>query len=59
MSKQFEEDRMYSKEAIEPIVRKRFKHIIEGEGFVIPRIAVKVALDDLFNLEAPRNGDRK
>ena len=29
-------------------VRDRFKHIIDGDGLVIPRIAVKIAIDDIF-----------
>jgi len=33
---------------VEYEVRKRFYHIINGEGIVIPRIAVKCALDDIF-----------
>ena len=33
---------------LESEVRERFKHIIEGKGRVIPRIAIQTALDDLF-----------
>lgn len=33
----------------EKYVRNRFKNIINGNGLVIPRIAIKVALDDIFN----------
>ncbi len=32
----------------ESFVRNRFKHIVNGEGPVIERIAVKIALDDIF-----------
>lgn len=32
----------------EKYVRNRFKNIVGGEGLVIPRIAVKIALDDIF-----------
>jgi len=36
----------------EKTVRERFKNIIEGAGPVIPRIAVKIALDDIFKPES-------
>lgn len=32
----------------EKFVRNRFKHIINGKGSIIPRIAIKIALDDIF-----------
>ena len=32
----------------EKFVRNRFKNIVGGPEFVIPRIAVKIALDDVF-----------
>ena len=32
----------------EVFVRNRFKHIVDGAGFTIPRLAVKRALDDIF-----------
>ena len=32
----------------EKYVRNRFKNIVNGKGAVIPRIAVKKALDDIF-----------
>ena len=34
---------------IEARVRSRFENIMNGEGLTIPRIAIKVALDDLFD----------
>ena len=40
----------------EKFVRDKFKHIIGGKGLVIPRMAVKLALDDVFKddtLDAP------
>ena len=36
-------------DVVEYEVRKRFYHIINGEGITIPRIAVKCALDDIFS----------
>ena len=36
-------------DVVEYEVRKRFYHIINGEGTTIPRIAVKCALDDIFS----------
>lgn len=35
----------------EKFVRDRFKNIVGGEGPLIPRIAVKIALDDVFKTE--------
>ena len=32
----------------EKFVRNRFKNIISGKGPIIPRIAIKIALDDIF-----------
>lgn len=40
----------------EKTVRNRFKNIIEGAGPVIPRIAVKIALDDVFKPDASQPG---
>ena len=37
----------------EKYVRNRFKNIVNGKGSVIPRIAVKMALDDIFAEESP------
>lgn len=37
----------------EKFVRNRFKNIVGGPGFVIPRIAVKIALDDVFKSDPP------
>ena len=34
----------------ESFVRDRFKHIVDGKGIVIPRIAVNIALDDIFKI---------
>ena len=31
--------------------KDRFNNIIYGEGLVVPRIAVKVALEDIFKIE--------
>lgn len=43
----------------EKFVRNRFKNIVGGPGFVIPRIAVKIALDDVFKSDPPpTNKDR-
>lgn len=36
----------------EKFVRNRFKHIINGKGPIIPRIAIKIALDDIFSEDA-------
>jgi len=36
-------------EQIEQIIRKRFKHIIDGKGCTIPRIAVAIAVDEVCN----------
>lgn len=44
----FKENRKYCKADIEAIVRDAFKHIINGQGFMIPRIAIKARLDNLF-----------
>ena len=33
----------------EAFVRYRFQHIIDGKGLVVPRVAVKIALDDIFS----------
>lgn len=35
-------------EQLENKVRERFKHIIGGKGSMIPRIAVKFAINDIF-----------
>ena len=35
-------------EQVETKVRLRFNHIINGKGPIIPRIAVKIAIDDIF-----------
>ena len=37
----------------EQMIRKRFQHIINGEGLLIPRIAVKKAVDDLCKAQPP------
>lgn len=37
-----------AKAEIETEVRKRFKYIIGGKSLIIPRIAVKIAIDDIF-----------
>ena len=33
---------------IEAKIKDRFKNIIDGPGITIPRIAIKVAIDDIF-----------
>ena len=43
-----EEERDLVRSQIEDEVRLRFKHILNGDGPLIPRIAVKIALDDIF-----------
>ena len=35
----------------EKFVRNRFKNIVGGQGFIVPRIAVEIALDYIFNPE--------
>lgn len=35
-------------QALERKVRRRFENIINGAGLMIPRMAVKIAVDDLF-----------
>ena len=35
----------------EKFVRNRFKNIVGGLGFVVPRLAVKMALDYIFDPE--------
>ena len=42
------EERDLARSQLEDEVRERFKHIINGDGFLIPRIAVKIAIDDIF-----------
>lgn len=42
------EERESERARVEEAVRERFKHIIGGKGFLIPRIAVKLALDSVF-----------
>ncbi len=44
----FKKDQRYYTGRIEEIVRKRFKNIINGEGPIIPRIAVRVVVEGLF-----------
>jgi hypothetical protein len=39
-------------------IRKRFHNIVNGEGPIIPRIAVKTALDDIFNVASPHDLNR-
>ena len=41
----------YIIDQIEGRFRERFRYIINGEGPLVPRIAVKIALDDLFSKE--------
>lgn len=36
------------KKTFEKRLRKKFRNIINGKGLVIPRIVVKMAIDDLF-----------
>ncbi len=36
----------------ENFARNRFKNIVDGKGPIIPRIAVKIALDDIFKEDA-------
>jgi len=38
----------------ENFVRNRFEHIVNGAGPLIPRIAVKIALDDIFSDDASK-----
>ena len=38
---------MSDRDVFEELVRDRFKHIIGGAGSLVPRIAVKIALDDI------------
>jgi len=45
----FRENTTYIKEDIKEIITERFKNIIAGKGPMIPRIAIKVALDSLFS----------
>ncbi len=52
----FEKDQEYFGDTIEEIVRKRFEHIINGEGAIIPRIAVRVAVDSLFEEVGGKDG---
>ena len=47
------EERDLAKAQIEDDVRQRFYHIINGRGTLIPRIAVKIAIDDIFGPEEP------
>ena len=37
----------------EKFVRDRFKNIVTGNGSIIPRIAFKIALDDIFSRDIP------
>ena len=49
---EFQDHNIYIKTDIERKVRSRFKTIVGGKGFLIPRIAIKIALDDLFGKES-------
>ena len=51
---EFQDHKIYIKADIESKVRNRFKTIMGGKGSVIPRIAIKIALDDLFGEESSR-----
>lgn len=40
------------------IITKRFKHIINGKGFIIPRIAIRIAVEDILKeLPKPPKGE--
>ena len=53
------EERDLARLQLEDEIRERFKYIIGGNGCVVPRIAVKIALDDIFGIQPEALKERK
>jgi len=47
------EERDLVRSQIEDEVRERFKAIINGKGIMVPRVAVMLAIDDIFPPNPP------